>query len=93
MNTRLASAIVAFLVLPGVVAVLMPLFVVAPAPGSFSDQRGLVPLGLGAIPLFWRVREFYVAGRGTLAPWAPPERLVVTGLYRSPGTRCTSRCC
>jgi len=28
------------------------------------------------------VRDFYVAGRGTLAPWAPPERLVVVGLYR-----------
>jgi protein-S-isoprenylcysteine O-methyltransferase Ste14 len=28
------------------------------------------------------VRDFYVAGRGTLAPWAPPRALVVTGLYR-----------
>jgi protein-S-isoprenylcysteine O-methyltransferase Ste14 len=28
------------------------------------------------------VRDFYVAGRGSLAPWAPPERLVVIGLYR-----------
>ena len=26
--------------------------------------------------------EFYVAGRGTLAPWAPPERLVCSGPYR-----------
>jgi protein-S-isoprenylcysteine O-methyltransferase Ste14 len=28
------------------------------------------------------VRDFYVAGGGTLAPWAPPRRLVVVGLYR-----------
>jgi protein-S-isoprenylcysteine O-methyltransferase Ste14 len=28
------------------------------------------------------VREFYVAGRGTLAPWAPPQHLVVSGPYR-----------
>jgi protein-S-isoprenylcysteine O-methyltransferase Ste14 len=28
------------------------------------------------------VREFYVAGRGTLAPWSPPRELVTTGLYR-----------
>jgi protein-S-isoprenylcysteine O-methyltransferase Ste14 len=28
------------------------------------------------------VRDFYVVGRGTLAPWEPPRRLVVVGLYR-----------
>ena len=32
--------------------------------------------------MLWCVREFYVAGRGTFAPWAPPQKLVVTGLYR-----------
>ena len=32
--------------------------------------------------LFWCVRDFYVAGKGTLAPWAPPKRLVTQGLYR-----------
>jgi len=30
----------------------------------------------------WCVRDFYVSGKGTLAPWAPPERLVVVGLYQ-----------
>jgi protein-S-isoprenylcysteine O-methyltransferase Ste14 len=28
------------------------------------------------------VRDFFVAGRGTLAPWDPPRHLVVVGLYR-----------
>ena len=28
------------------------------------------------------VRDFYVAGKGTLAPWDPPRHLVVVGLYR-----------
>jgi protein-S-isoprenylcysteine O-methyltransferase Ste14 len=28
------------------------------------------------------VRDFYVSGGGTLAPWSPPQRLVVNGLYR-----------
>jgi protein-S-isoprenylcysteine O-methyltransferase Ste14 len=28
------------------------------------------------------VHRFAVQGRGTLAPWDPPERLVVQGLYR-----------
>lgn len=32
--------------------------------------------------MLWCVRDFYVAGHGTLAPWAPPKRLVTVGLYR-----------
>ena len=32
--------------------------------------------------LLWCVRDFYVTGKGTLAPWDPPTRLVVVGLYR-----------
>ena len=28
------------------------------------------------------MRDFYVSGKGTLAPWAPPKNLVVVGLYR-----------
>jgi protein-S-isoprenylcysteine O-methyltransferase Ste14 len=32
--------------------------------------------------LLWCVRDFYVAGRGTLAPWSPPRRLVTVGPYR-----------
>ncbi len=36
----------------------------------------------GAFLLFWCVRDFYVAGKGTLAPWDPPRNLVIVGLYR-----------
>jgi len=32
--------------------------------------------------LLWCVRDFYLAGKGTLAPWDPPRHLVVVGLYR-----------
>jgi protein-S-isoprenylcysteine O-methyltransferase Ste14 len=32
--------------------------------------------------LLWCVRDFYVSGRGTLAPWDPPRRVVAVGLYR-----------
>jgi protein-S-isoprenylcysteine O-methyltransferase Ste14 len=74
-------ALVAFLVLPGVVAFAVPLWWLAPRGRSF-DMLGLLPLGLGVVLLLWTVRDFYVAGRGTLAPWAPPEDLVVVGLYR-----------
>jgi len=81
-NPRFLRAVVAFLALPGTVAFLVPLLL---APGgwtSFVDPRGLLPLGAGIAMLLWCVREFYVAGRGTLAPWSPPEALVITGPYR-----------
>jgi protein-S-isoprenylcysteine O-methyltransferase Ste14 len=37
---------------------------------------------VGTTLLLWCVREFYVAGKGTLAPWTPPRHLVVSGPYR-----------
>jgi protein-S-isoprenylcysteine O-methyltransferase Ste14 len=76
-------AIGAFIALPGVVAFLVPATIAVFAPrdtGFFS--AGLVLLGLGVALLLWCVRDFYVAGKGTLAPWTPPRRLVVVGLYR-----------
>src|SRR3990170_7464933 len=83
MNRLLVRSAIAFLLLPGTVAFLVPLFVLAPGgPGSFVTRLGLIPLGLGIVLLLACVREFYVAGRGTLAPWAPPQELVVTGPYR-----------
>jgi len=36
--------------------------------------------------LLWCVRDFYVSGKGTLAPWAPPERLVLLGWVISFGS-------
>lgn len=39
----------------------------------------LVPGGLVVLEC---VREFYANGKGTLAPWDPPRRLVTAGLYR-----------
>jgi hypothetical protein len=86
-------ALLAFLTLPGIVAGLIPgvLVLADPQPG-----RGLAPgfclLGAGVVLLLSCVRDFSVAGRGTLAPWAPPQRLVVVGLYRYMRTRCMSRC-
>jgi protein-S-isoprenylcysteine O-methyltransferase Ste14 len=77
------QAVLAFLVLPGTVAFVVPLLLFAPgSPGPSFEALGLLPLGLGIILLLWCVRDFYVAGRGTLAPWAPPQELVMTGLYR-----------
>lgn len=78
----LFRAIVAFVALPGMVAFVVPLWLIAPRSAPFGIARALVPLLLGVVLLLWCVREFYVAGRGTLAPWSPPKHLVTSGLYR-----------
>jgi protein-S-isoprenylcysteine O-methyltransferase Ste14 len=83
MNSLLVRAMIAFVAFPGTVAFLVPLWLLAPGgPDSFVNWLGVIPLGLGIVLLLSCVREFYVAGRGTLAPWAPPQGLVVTGMYR-----------
>jgi len=79
----LTRAIVAFLVLPGVVAFAVPLTIAfASAHPSGFARAGLLELTLGVAILLACVREFYVSGRGTLAPWSPPTVLVRGGLYK-----------
>lgn len=77
------EALFAFLALPGMVAFAVPLLLVRPR-GSVPPfaPDGIAILVIGSVVLLWCVRDFYVAGRGTLAPWAPPTTLVVVGLYR-----------
>ena len=79
MNRLLVRAVVAFVALPGVVAFVAPLLLAMSVQRAFTEWWGIVPLGLGTVLLLACVREFYVSGRGTLAPWAPPSALVVTG--------------
>jgi len=82
-NGLFVRALLAFLTLPGTVAFVIPLFLITPASRRhWVEPWGLLPLGLGFIVLGLTVREFYVAGRGTLAPWSPPRTLVTSGLYR-----------
>lgn len=76
-------ALLSFLILPGFFAFALPAWL-----ASIDGRRGggfavgwLVVVA-GATILLWCVRDFYVAGKGTLAPWDPPRRLVVVGLYR-----------
>jgi protein-S-isoprenylcysteine O-methyltransferase Ste14 len=79
----LIRALLAVLVLPGVFAGVIPAWIAAVDPWRGSGHvlgSALLAFGLGI--LGWCVRDFLVAGRGTLAPWDPPRRLVVVGLYR-----------
>src|SRR5688572_6669897 len=67
---RSVRALLAFLVLPGVVAFAVPALLVWPEPAMRAPRTiGLIPFITGVFLLIWCVRDFYVAGKGTLAPW------------------------
>ncbi len=76
-------ALLAFVALPGLAAFAAPPVIVLfdPWRGRLFSP-GLVIMGAGVMVLFWCVRDFYVSGRGTLAPWDPPKNMVIVGLYR-----------
>jgi len=72
------------LALPGIFAGVIPAIL-----SQFDRWRqtprpivGGVLLALGVVGFAWCVRDFAARGRGTLAPWDPPRRLVIVGLYR-----------
>lgn len=79
----LFRAIAALIALPALMAFAIPISI-----GASMDRPAqhlgpaLALLCLGTVLLLWCVREFYVPGRGTLAPWDPPKHLVTSGPYR-----------
>jgi len=78
-----AQALLAFVALPGVIAITVPvIWLWTSSRTSLVQPLGLVPLLVGFFALLWCVRDFYISGKGTLAPWAPPTNLVIVGLYR-----------
>jgi len=82
----------AFLALPFVAAFLVPAGIAwhkGVAPAWPSDARAALLAGFAVVVLaagltlfVSSVHQFVVRGRGTLAPWDPPQRLVVAGPYR-----------
>jgi protein-S-isoprenylcysteine O-methyltransferase Ste14 len=76
-------ALIAFLALPGMVAFIIPAaWLWQTGHTQLAQPFGLLSLAFGVLGLLLCVRDFYVSGKGTLAPWAPPKTLVVVGLYR-----------
>lgn len=83
---------VAIAALPFVVAVVIPTYLarrngisvgVATDPvGVMSQIAGILVLGIGFALFAASLRRFSSEGKGTLAPWDPPKRLVVNGPYR-----------
>jgi protein-S-isoprenylcysteine O-methyltransferase Ste14 len=82
----------AIAVLPFTVTVLIPVWLarrngIALAVGTTLPERaeqiaGLALLALGGVLFVASLQRFATEGRGTLAPWDPPRRLVVRGPYR-----------
>jgi len=75
-------SVISFLALPGIVAFLVPALLLGSRDTRLLHGEGVVVFLVGAFVLLWCVRDFYVAGKGTLAPWDPPRHLVNVGLYR-----------
>ncbi|HEX6104448.1 MAG TPA: isoprenylcysteine carboxylmethyltransferase family protein [Gemmatimonadales bacterium] len=84
--------LLAVAVLPFSVAVLIPLWLArrngtrlalgAGPPEVTLQAAGVGLLGVGLLLFAASLRRFAAEGRGTLAPWDPPRRLVVRGPYR-----------
>jgi protein-S-isoprenylcysteine O-methyltransferase Ste14 len=76
-------ALLAFLALPAVVGGLLSWLLLGMDGWRVRGSIfGLPILLFGVGILLWCVRDFYVTGKGTLAPWDPPKKLVIVGLYQ-----------
>ena len=84
--------LLAIAALPFVVAVVVPGLLArrdgirfAPAdslPDAAVQGAGLMVLVVGLVLFVSSLQRFVVDGKGTLAPWDPPRRLVLRGPYR-----------
>lgn len=84
----------AVLLLPVATTLLPPLFIILITKESIllwfqslpvnvlSIVAGSWTIGIGLILLYKTIQLFSTLGNGTLAPWNPPKRLVVDGIYR-----------
>lgn len=71
------------ILVPGVAAVAVPIWLAGPASGGWWPLRAasVIPFLLGATVAGKCVWDFAVTGRGTPAPIDPPKVLVASGLY------------
>ena len=78
--------VLSILLLPTTVTVLVPYLIVSTRPsGSIawaSVLAGAAVIAIGLTLVVLTVWHFATVGQGTLAPWDPPRRLVVRGVYR-----------
>jgi pimeloyl-ACP methyl ester carboxylesterase len=78
----LIRALLALLALPGLVAFAAPLLIAwSGVRESSFNALALVLLVPGITLLLWCTRDFFVAGKGTLAPWDPPTAEMFARTY------------
>jgi protein-S-isoprenylcysteine O-methyltransferase Ste14 len=82
--TLLLKNLLFTLVMPGTVAVYLPLWLLAGEPSAVGPSLwlGALLIAAGASVYLWCVWDFATFGRGTPAPIDAPKKLVVRGLYR-----------
>ena len=71
---------------PGSIIVIIPWLLLSSSVNFPLDAEGLRLLGLvaivlGALIYFWCAWDFALSGRGTPAPWDPPQKLISERLY------------
>ncbi len=88
-SNSLFSHLLSIILLPGIVAGLIPYYLnfYFQEPNIYDDHiimriAAYIFLGFGAVIFLWTILLFASVGKGTLAPWNPPRRLVVRGPYR-----------
>jgi protein-S-isoprenylcysteine O-methyltransferase Ste14 len=85
----------AILLLPGMVLVVIPALILwlggtdmlglwrsVPSSKVFLPVFGIACVCVGLLLIVSTIWLFVTVGRGTLAPWEPPQHLVVRGVYR-----------
>ena len=74
---------VSSLLLPITILIVVPwLLDLHPKPASCVQLvLGLVVIGLGLYVMARTILGFFQIGKGTLAPWDPPQKLVIAGMY------------
>lgn len=75
------------LILPFTVTVIIPYLVYDKHQALFNENIFLKVMGIilvvcGLILFLWTVYLFKTIGKGTLAPWTPTQKLVITGPYQ-----------
>jgi protein-S-isoprenylcysteine O-methyltransferase Ste14 len=71
-------------VLPITVLVIVPLWIEKKRviDTGVTFFLGLMLMVAGLIVMWFTISSFIRVGKGTLAPWSPTKKLVITGLYR-----------
>jgi protein-S-isoprenylcysteine O-methyltransferase Ste14 len=76
-------ALINFILLPGVFAGAAPVLLASFDPWcNTTCLSGIIVMIVGIFIVLWCASKFFMIGKGTLAPWDPPKRLVIVGLYR-----------